>query len=241
MKIVAFHGIRGGTGTTSTVAAIGDALQMRNETVLMIDLGRSNMLGLHFGISPFQPGGWARAMIDGHAWESARTEIKPRLHVLPFGTLSQAEKSDTPSTPPVFLRDGLDPLAVLSNHYSVILIDMSGGDTATSLLPRCDLQIMTTEADPGSCALMLALPPDSRRRYLITRFDPISRIQRDIRLLWESHLGNSLIPQVMHRDASVVEALGYKLSVITHRPNSLAAQDALNIAAWCQDQLESQP
>jgi cellulose synthase operon protein YhjQ len=240
MKRVVFQGLRGGTGTTSTVAAIGDALQSLDESVLLIDLAPTNLLSLHFGISPQDPRGWARTSVDGGSWYETTFEVKPGLHLLPFGLLSEAERRHVFGSSQFLAAAGPKELAGLTNQYSFILIDLSSSATAMkSWTAGCDLQIMTAEADPASCALLFKLPRDARRRYLITRYDPISRIQRDIRLLWQAQLGSSLLPQVMHRDASMIEALGYRQAVGSYRPNSLAAQDAMDIAVWCQRHIEA--
>jgi cellulose synthase operon protein YhjQ len=241
MKRVVFQGIRGGTGTTSTVAAIGDALQSLDESVLLIDLSPSNLLSLHFGISPSDPRGWARTSVDGGFWYESTYEIKAGLHLLPFGLLTEAERRQVRGSAQSLAATGPEELAGLSSQYSFILIDLPSNASATTpWTSGCDFQIMTAEADPASCALLFKLPKDAQRRYLITRYDPISRIQRDIRLLWQAQLGSSLLPQVVHRDASMVEALGYRQSVGSYRPNSLAAQDALDIAMWCQRHSETQ-
>ena len=240
MKSIVFCGVRGGTGTTSTMAAIGQALHALDEKVLMIDLAPSNLLNLHFGGSPAEAKGWARALVDGRPWHEAATELQPGLHVLPFGLLNQTERLRAPQLPRLLWQSDATRMAALRAQYSVVLFDLPSTEvTNSSVMLRSDLQIVTTEADPASCALLAKLPPDKRRHYLITRYDPVSRVQRDIRLLWQSRLGPNLLPQVMHRDASMVEALCSKAPVGRYRPESLAAQDAQHIAAWCQSRLRS--
>lgn len=240
MKSIVFCGVRGGTGTTSTMAAVSLALHALDEKVLMIDLAPSNLLSLHFGGSPSATQGWARALVDGRPWQEAAAELQPGLHMLPFGLLSPAERLRAPQLPRLLWQSGNSPLASMQAEYSVVLFDLPSSEMAnSSVMLRSDLQIVTTEADPASCALLAQLPPDKRRHYLITRYDPISRVQRDIRLLWQSRLGASLLPQVMHRDASMVEALCSKAPVGRYRPESLAAQDAQHIAAWCQGRLRA--
>lgn len=231
----AFRGIRGGVGTTSTVAALGNALQAMGETVLMIDLAPENLLRLHFGIPLADPRGWATEQANGSAWDEAAREIKPGLHLLPFGQLGRAERSNASHALNTLWEAWPNHLAALSKRYGMILVDLPMSEPAAlPLMSECELRITTMEADPASCALLHDLPHRGDCQYLITRFDPLSHLQRDIRLLWQDQLGNAMIQQVVHRDEAIPEALGQKQPVGDYRPQSLAAQDAANLASWCR-------
>lgn len=238
MPCVAFRGIRGGVGTTATVAAIGDALHALGETVLMIDLAAENLLRLHVGVPHADRRGWARAQCDGTAWHQAAYEVKPGLHLLPFGVLSPAERAAVPQASD---DDWPGRLARLAERYGMILIDVPARGPGMSWLSGVDLSITTAEADFASHALLESLPHDDDRKLLITRFDPTSALQGDIRSLWRSRLGPALIPQVMHRDEAMAEALGHAMPVCHYRPHSLSAQDASSVATWCLAQSKARP
>ncbi|MGH8467320.1 MAG: cellulose synthase operon protein YhjQ/BcsQ, partial [Pseudomonas sp.] len=72
MTVVALSGIRGGTGTTSVVAALGFALHALGQRVLMVDLNPRNLLRLHFNLALASADGWAVAGQEDEArWSEA--------------------------------------------------------------------------------------------------------------------------------------------------------------------------
>lgn len=242
MTCVAFRGLRGGAGTTSTVAATGAALHSIGVKVLLIDLSPENLLHLHFGMSYIDRRGWSRSLLDGNSWHEAISEIQPGLDLLPFGVLTLAERSGSSPTlralPPVWTEH----LATLTSRYDMVLIDMPASEqNAWPLISDYGLRIVTMEADPASFALLASLPRRTYHYCLITRYDPLSRLQRDIRLLWQGQLGDVLIRQVMHRDESMAEALGQKQPVGSYCPDSLAARDASSLASWCLTHARTSP
>ena len=50
MIAMSLRGVRGGVGTSSTVAALGHALHALGQKVLLVDMCPENSLGLHFNM-----------------------------------------------------------------------------------------------------------------------------------------------------------------------------------------------
>lgn len=242
MTCVAFRGLRGGTGTTSTVAATGAALHSMGVKVLLIDLSPENLLHLHFGMPYIDRRGWGRSLLDGNTWLEAIREIQPGLDLLPFGGLTLTEHNRISYTFQALLPAWPAHLATLASLYDMVLIDTPASERdAWPLISECGLRVITMEADPASFALLTGLPLHTYHHCLITRYDPLSRLQRDIRLLWQGQLGDVLIRQVMHRDESMAEALGQKQPVGSYCPDSLAARDASSLASWCLAHARANP
>ncbi len=87
MAVLGLQGIRGGVGTTSVTAALGWALQLLGDTVLVIDACPDNLLRLSFNVEFDLPQGWARAVLDGQDWRDAGLRYTSQLDVLHFGRL----------------------------------------------------------------------------------------------------------------------------------------------------------
>lgn len=71
MPLIALQGVRGGTGATSIVAALGWALTALGEGVLLIDGSPSSQLGAHFNLPALPEKGWMQALLGGGAWQGA--------------------------------------------------------------------------------------------------------------------------------------------------------------------------
>ena len=55
MIAMSLRGVRGGVGTSSTVAALGHALHALGQKVLLVDMCPENSLGLHFNMDLAPP------------------------------------------------------------------------------------------------------------------------------------------------------------------------------------------
>lgn len=236
MTSIAFCGLRGGAGVTSIVAATGAAMRAMGATVLMIDLSATNLLRLHFGMPYADRCGWARTILDKGSWCDAAREVEPGLDLLPFGRLSRPEHKQVPALMRSLLEHRIEPFAMVTSRYDMVLIDVPADCyTALPFLAECTLLVIILEADPASCVILADRPQSDCCHYLISRYDPLSCLQRDIRLLWQQQLHDRLIPLAMHRDESVAEAMAQKQPVSVRCPHSLAASDAVDLAAWCMD------
>jgi len=67
--------------------------------------------------------------------------------------------------------------------------------------------------------------------FLINQFNANSQLQQDLHQLWISSL-KKLIPQVIHRDEALAEALMMKQPVGEYRPHALASEEINTLANW---------
>src|SRR5690606_13328093 len=95
----------------------------------------------------------------------------------------------------------------LAAQYDWMLLDASAVLPTGALGSWVDLTICAVNAD-AACTILLAhgeAADDSR--LLITQYDPLSQLQRDVRLLLQHDYAARMAPAVIHRDEAVAEAL----------------------------------
>ena len=69
--LLSLQGVHGGTGVTTVLAALGQALHVQGLRVLLVECSPDQMLGLHLGLPAKEAGGWARAQLDGGDWRAS--------------------------------------------------------------------------------------------------------------------------------------------------------------------------
>lgn len=98
MTSLALHGLRGGLGRSSVLAALGHALRELGERVLLVDLCSNNLLGLHFNLPLVGCDGWANAERDGRPFGDQVFEVFDGLCVMPFGELDEPALAELSGT-----------------------------------------------------------------------------------------------------------------------------------------------
>ncbi|MGF6400255.1 cellulose synthase operon protein YhjQ [Pseudomonas frederiksbergensis] len=233
MTSLGVYGIRGGTGSSSLLAALGYALHTLEQRVLLVDMCPENLLRLHFNLAVTQTGGWARALLDGQDWTDQVWSLAPNLSVLPHGRLIGTDRSRLAQA--LDHRPGLwdRRMNALAEHFDWILFDLPRGSPWQDDAVSCQLQIQIIEAD-AACHVLLQQQEERADNLLLNRFDPASQIQRDLALIWRQHYDARLLPITVHSDEAMREALASKQPVGRYAPDSLVAQDVLSLAIWCQ-------
>ncbi|WP_260954617.1 cellulose biosynthesis protein BcsQ [Pseudomonas citri] len=233
MTTLGLHGLRGGTGSSSLLAALGYALHSLEQRVLLVDMCPDNLLRLHFNLAVAQTGGWARAWLDGQDWKNEFWEVAPNLSLLPYGRLAGTEQVHVTrelSLQPELWARRIDALAM---GFDWILFDLPQRSPWHDRAVSCQLQIQVIEAD-AACHVLLQQQQARTDYLLLNRFDPASQIQRDLMLVWRQHYDERLLPVIVHSDEAMREALACKQPVGRYAPRSLVAQDVLSLAIWCQ-------
>lgn len=236
MSVIALQGIRGGVGSTSVSVGLAWALQTLGESVLVIDFSPDNLLRLHFNTPFNQTRGWARAYVDGLAWQDGAMRFTPGLDFLPFGTLSQTEYSKLDS----LFRDSPDVLQQLVTQmaqladYQWILVDLPHGYSplANSWEQVASLLLLLLSPDPNSYIRLHQQSFSTNCHYLINNFTSNYPLQWDLHCLLQQTL-SQLVPVVIHRDEAVPEALANKQPLGEYAPQSLASKDFITLANWC--------
>ena len=232
MIAMSLQGIRGGVGTSTTLAALSFALSSLGQKVLVIDMCPENALGLHFNLDYAPAEGWARATLDQTPWYEHAWNIESGLDVLPYGTLTDVDVLQLDQ----LLRDH-PPLwstrqASLAHSVDWVLFDLPQRLPGHIANPRCEIALNVLNLDAASHVL-LQPQRNSAQRLLVNRFDPASQFQRDLLLLWQHHYAQSLLPIHLHADEAMAEALARREPVGRYAPGSLIAQDIISLASWC--------
>ncbi|MDW5377126.1 cellulose biosynthesis protein BcsQ [Halomonas sp. HP20-15] len=232
---MALQGLRGGTGTTSLLAALAESLTRAGHNVLCIDLDPRNQLRLHFNHPWQDDSGWAVAERADAAWHEMAFSLGDRLTFLPYGCeegIAEPLEPDWREVAHVWSQRlaQLDP-----QRYDWILIDIPNH----SALPRqmrnlASLWLTVVNADAACHALLAKHPIGVDEYLLINRFSPRSLLQNDLLAVWQRRHADWLVPCSIHQDEAMFEALAHKRSVLGHRSDSLASRDVQRLAAWLQ-------
>jgi len=231
MIALSLRGVRGGVGTSSTLAGLAFALHALGQRVLGVDMCPENVLGLHFSLDFAQHAGWARATLDQQPWHQSAWSIEPGLCVLPYGELHAHQ------------QDRLDALlltqpqlwsqrqAALAEGFDWVLFDLPQRLPGHAANPRCDFSITVVNAD-AACHVLLQRQPEPMP-LLINRYDVACQLQRDLVLIWQHRYAQTLVPISLHADEAMNEALARREPVGRYAPGSLIAQDVISLASWC--------
>jgi cellulose synthase operon protein YhjQ len=235
MAILGLQGLRGGTGATSLTAALGWALQMLGESVIMIDACPDNMLRYFFNDDIAHRDGWARALLDGKAWQDAGMRYTSQLDFLPFGQLSVTERLNVQVLTPV-LAQAVDIVQALHQQrpHQWVLIDLPHevAPWMQPLIESCHhvLTVVSPDANSHIRLHQQVLPKHSH--ILINNLRVGSHIQDDIYRIWLQSQPR-MLPVVIHRDEAMAECLAAKQPLGEYRSDSLAAEEIVTLANWC--------
>lgn len=237
---LAMRGIRGGSGVTSLVAALGHALARQQQRVLLVDLGPDNMLGLHYGLAADEAAGWARAELDGHDWRDCAFALDGGLAVLPCGRIAADEIGAVErllhDRPRLWTRRAA---ALMDAGWDWVIFDIPQRLEAHAVplpaLDGCDLRLCVAPVDAAAHVLLQRDPrlAAGDERILANRYDPARRLQRDLMQLWIARHGARLVPQPVHEDEAVAEALAGKHPLGLDDAESRARADVEGLAIWC--------
>lgn len=232
MTAISLRGIRGGVGTSSTLAALGYALHTLGQKVLVVDMCPENTLGLHFNLDFAPLSGWARATLDQQPWQQQAWSVLPGLSVLPYGQLDIVEHSQLDAllleSPQLWGKRQ----ASLTDAYDWVLFDLPQRLEGHATNPHCDLSITVLNAD-AACHVLLQPQLTRSTLFMVNRYDPGSQLQRDLVLIWQHRYASSRVPINLHADEAMGEALACREPVGRHAPGSLIAQDIISLASWC--------
>ncbi|EPJ2808634.1 cellulose biosynthesis protein BcsQ [Pseudomonas putida] len=229
MTSLALHGVRGGLGRSALLAALGYALQGMGERVLLIDLCPSNLLGLHFNLPLDTSEGWALAEREGRPASDAVYEVLGGLCLLPFGNLPGSSRYLVPDALAWRARQ-----AELTEQFDWVLFDLPQplADSAGNGI-ETDVRVLVAEAEMASHLLLGRRPVEHYDMLLVNRYDPASRLQSDLLMVWRDLFGERLPIQVVHRDEAFLEALACKAPLGHYAPQSLACRDVQSLAVRC--------
>ena len=233
--MLSLQGVHGGCGVTTMVAALGHALHMQGERVLVVDANPDNLLGLHLGMAVDERRGWARAQLDGSDWRDAAFEVAPGFALLPYGALGVDEVAVIEQWLQQAMHAWAERRQLLATQFDWVLFDLPqrlpAHADAVNLHAGCNLPLRLAMVDPV-CHVLLQRQAGDRRAVVANGYDPAIPLQRDLMRLWEG--GDCpLVPQPLHADASVPSALACKQPLAACASDSQTAADIVGLALWC--------
>lgn len=235
MAILGLQGLRGGTGTTSLTAALGWALQMLGESVVVVDACPDNMLRYFFNDDIAHADGWARALLDGKEWRDAGMRYTSQLDFLPFGKLTVTERVNVPVLTSV-LSQAATVVQTLHQHrpQQWVLVDIPH-DVAPwmePLMAACHHVLTVVNADANAHIRLHQQVLPKHGHILINDLRIGSHIQDDIYRIWLQSQPR-MLPVVIHRDEALAECLAAKQPLGEYRSDALAAEEVVTLANWC--------
>ena len=236
MKIIALQGLMGGTGNTSMVAGLAFALNHLKENVFVMDFCPTNFLGLQFNMPTNHSNGWAPALLNDKAIETAAMRYVKGIDFLPFGEVKHPQQLG------IALKNKPNSFTGFFNHlqeqdrYQWLILDVPHQDAYFKIIKQELINNHIVTLNPNSnCHVRLSKSASNiKHHYLINQFNPSQMLEHDLQLLWSATMDN-LLPLTIHQDASVSEAQALKMPVNMAHPDSMASKDLTALAHWLMD------
>lgn len=236
-KVIAVAEIKGGTGKTTTAAAMGQKAVLDEKRVLVIDLDPQANISTLFGAKPTKPG--AYQLLNGYP---ARELIQSTVFGVDViaGSLNLAD--EVPQKGSAYrLRDAIAPLL---GDYDLIVIDTPPdfGEMTYNALHASTGLLCALEADTKALQgfymitdLAKAARAQNKRLKLlgciITRYDGRPIINQRMKNIIEEKAGAVKCPYLgeIRRGVAVPEAQAYQLNLFEKYPKSAPAQDYIRV------------
>jgi chromosome partitioning protein len=244
--VVAIVSPKGGVGKTTVAANLATALAGLGRYALLLDLDPQNALRLHHQMPLNDPTGLSVQTLSGLRWQDALYGGPFGVDCLPFGNITEHDRRDFErylDRNPHWLSDGIRALDLPNNSF--ILIDTPPGASIymQQALSACQMAFCVVLPDAASFVTIPSmerwLDEYSRGRsdfysgyYLINRMNNARVLCRDVAAALERDLGTRLIPQEIHFDSAVEEALASQTPMVKYAPESPATRDLAALANW---------
>lgn len=243
MKIISVVSAKGGVGKTTISANLCSVLRSQGRSVVALDFDPQNALRLHFGIAPSQIEGLALSALNHKEWSEALVQGNGGLDLLPFGQVSESERSifeSQLSNDPLLLSHQLSLLGLPTD--TIVIIDTPPGRSVylKQALSVANIAIVVTLADAASYTT-IPMINSLIEQYCLTRADFIdyvfvlNQLNRSLQLagdvadIMALQFANKKFT-VIHQDQSIPEALANNQDAIKYASESRGALDLINLA-----------
>ncbi len=249
MTVIAVISPKGGVGKTTVAVNLASMLAANGCNVRMVDLDPQNAMRLHLGADPADPGGLIHQTLQEKSWYYAEYESAYGVSFIPYGKGSEFERITFEAhltQTPDWLRDNLAALGGDANTYTIIDTPPGPSVYVQQALSIANLVLVVMIPDAGSYATLTAIESlleyyCANRSdcygtfYVLNQFNAEHPLNRDIKTVMQTILGERLSPYPIHRDESLSEALAFQQPVAQYAPHCQAVDDIAHLTAWLQN------
>ncbi len=232
-QIIAIAEIKGGTGKTSTAAALAQAAIIEGKKVLCIDLDPQGNLTLLLGADPQRPG--APEILNGNPAAEVIQETSFDIDIISGRPDLYIEQPESGSASR--LRDALEPI---QSNYDLIIIDTppSLGEMTFNALQACTGLLAVLDAD-GSALQGLYMITDIAEAAkqtntklkvlgcIVAKYNPRTNLERRLRDNIEAKAKKSRCKYLgeIRQGVAIREAQAYRKNLFKYAPKSKPAED----------------
>lgn len=237
MRIITIAAQRGGTGKTTTAAALAQAAAFRGLKVLAVDLDPQGNFTFALGVSAQPPG--ILEVLHGRTWHTATKETADGIHVL---TASQSLAAE--QTAPGSANRLRNALKAARTHYDMIIIDTppTAGEMQYNALQAATDLIIPLQADIFGLQGLYMITATARQiqqtnkdlqiaGVIFTRHNPRSTITRQMQQAITAKAAEMDIPVLgaIREGVAIREAQALQQSLYEYAPKAKPAADYLEI------------
>lgn len=237
-QIITVAEIRGGTGKTTTAAALAQAAQKNGKKVLVIDLDAQASITYLLGGDPTEPGAYALLFGTREAAEVIQ-ETKQGIDLI--AAAPDLYTITTNRSGIDALKDAIEPI---TSRYDVIIIDTPPAlsDCTFNALEASNglvIPMSANEASIDGLLLLLRYAKEIRETNkklkvlgcILTQYDARATIIKQIRDLCEKAATANKCPYLgeIRKGVAIQEAQAYGYNLFDYAPKSKPAADYMSI------------
>lgn len=228
---------KGGTGKTTTAAALAQAAAFKGKKALAIDLDPQGNLSFNFAADATAPG--AYDLLHGAPAADVIQTTAQGVDVIAASPNLQTEKTAAGSA-----RRLQEALAPIKKKYSIIVIDTpaTAGELQYNALQAADRLLIPLQADAYNAQSLYQIAAAAEQiknsnprlkiaGVLLTQFDGRATISRHLREVLEANAKVLKIPFLgtVRKAIAVQEAAALQRSLFEYAPKSKPAADYMQI------------